>query len=198
MRVGAVAVIVMHGAAWTVPRPDGTHPEGASDSYGSLSREWAWAMDRPTTGVRRTHDHHGVGEDTRSRDTPDFANRRRAARGDPAVLVAVESRSAARTRAPTRRTRQSIFTSDAERGSPGGRSGAAAAPSPERNVQRCVGWLTHLEGVSRPSAPSTLGRRYPITRARRKPGRSQVVIAAVWQRLFKLPGGTRCADGGST
>ena len=43
------------------------------------------------------------------RDTPDFANRRRAGRGDPAVLVAVESRSAARIRGPTRRTRQSII-----------------------------------------------------------------------------------------
>ena len=49
-------------------------------------------------GVPGTHDRHGVGEHRRSRDSPDFANRRRAARGDSAVLVAVESRSAARTR----------------------------------------------------------------------------------------------------
>ena len=59
---------------------------------------------------------------------PDFANRRRSARGDPAVVVAVESRTAARTRAPTRRTRQSMSASDAERGSPGGSKGGGSRP----------------------------------------------------------------------
>ena len=84
---------------------------------------WADYRASPNTGLpwcRRTHKIAGHAGTSRIGGV--------AARGDPAVVVAVESRSAARTRAPTRRTRQSIFASDAERGSPGGSMGGGSRP----------------------------------------------------------------------
>ncbi len=111
------------------------------------------------------------------RDTPDFANRRRAGRGDSAVLVAVESRSAARIRGPTRRTRQSIIRVGRRKRVSGGVEGAGAAPSPERNVQRCVRWLKHHKGASQP----------PDERA----GRLAALLISGRQRLHTVQGEAR-------